>query len=167
MIFVQAKRDVQTGEWLSVMMGDAPITEGSGFEHEGDVETVCIGVLKRPMRPLELLDRLRSNEPLDVWSCPTTLPRMKQKLAAEGVKAIPSPVRAWLTAILPDAQVRELGIGQNVPLSALLCAERLRQRRDPCGGQRIEQLERVVQEQSDLRSMIALKRRLAKAEQSK
>jgi hypothetical protein len=92
---------------------------------------------------------------------PCTLNNIRAAIREGGIEAIPVLVRAWLTAILPDDQVRELAVWQRVPLSALGAMERLRQKRDPDGGSRVFVTERRIQQESNARSAIALARRHA------
>lgn len=80
---------------------------------------------------------------------PCTVAGIKQRLRERGPSGLPANVRAWLTAILPDDQVRALGIASGVPISTLIAAEMLRERRDPSGGSRVYVLQRKAQHRAD------------------
>lgn len=97
-----------------------------------------------------------------IHDCPCTIGGIKQRLREQGPAGIPTKARAWLAAVLPEDQVRALGIGDGIPLSVLAAAEALRQRRDPNGGDRLMVLQRRIQQRSDARSAKALSQRLKK-----
>jgi hypothetical protein len=92
-----------------------------------------------------------------VSDCPTTLEGIKQRLRERGPEGIPAKARAWLTLMLPPAEVDALGIGRGIPLSALKALDDMRTRRDPSVGSRAVVLERRAQEQSDERTEANLK----------
>jgi hypothetical protein len=93
-----------------------------------------------------------------IIDCPVTLEGIKQRLRERGPESIPAKARAWLTLMLPPAEVEALGVGRGIPVSALKALDDMRVRRDPGVGSRRVVLERAARKLSDERTAAALKR---------
>lgn len=91
-----------------------------------------------------------------IIDCPCTLEGIRDRVRAKGPAGVPTKARAWLTLLLPPDEVRALGIGDDIPVSALIALESMRVRRDPRGGSRVGLLERQAQRASDERTRLHL-----------
>ena len=93
---------------------------------------------------------LPGDKAIAVHATPCTLPGLRERVRQHGPQVIGARVRAWLAAVLPAHVSAELAIARGIPISAIKASEALRIRRDPLAGSRMEILERVAQERSDL-----------------
>jgi hypothetical protein len=180
MIFVRISINHDTGALAGVIAQDTPFHLGGRIDLDGaQCQLMDLGCLDdtpghaashvRERIEAHIAD-LRGLTPAEIAAAAglrmlpvkCSLAGIRQQLRERGAKALPMRVRAWLTLTLPDETVRALGpIWEGVPLSALASMERLRNRRDPQGGSRIEVIEREIQRRSDARSARALARRKA------
>src|SRR5260221_10085704 len=99
-----------------------------------------------------------------ILDAPCTIETIKDRLRARGLAGIPVVVRAWLATVLPDHHVDAMGVARGVSISAMKAAERLRNKRDPLSGSRLQLLERIAQRQSDAHAAARLRRKQRDAE---
>lgn len=107
-----------------------------------------------------IMHRLETDDPMiaKIHDVPCTLEGIKQRLREKGLAGVHVKVRAWLANVLPPHHVDAMGIGRNLPISAMKAAEALRNKRDPHGGSRMLVLERQAQQRSDARSRARLRK---------
>lgn len=82
-----------------------------------------------------------------VHFCPVETKLIEEHIKANGVARISMTARAWLTCILPDEEVRRLGVGGGIPLGTILTLENSR-RLLIDGGRRLV-MEREIQRRAD------------------
>lgn len=149
---------------VAVMEQDTPFLTGGHATLDGEeCETYDLGVVEdqewtdaqgQPVRmTAHLLEHLESGAAgiEKLHDCPCTLEGIREHLRARGPAGIPVKVRAWLATVLPDHEVRALGIAAGIPIAALKACEAIRTKRDPAGGSRQAHFERIAERQHTAR----------------
>jgi hypothetical protein len=149
---------------VAVMEQDTPFRSGGRCLVAGEeCETFDLGVVEDQPWALpdgtpcsvtrHLLERLESESPdvRCIHDVPCTLEGIRARLRERGPTGIPVKVRAWLATVLPEPEVRAMGIAAGIPIAALKACEAIRARRDPSGGSRAEYFERIAQRQHETR----------------
>lgn len=79
-----------------------------------------------------------------IVDCPATLGGIRERVRQRGPGGLPAKARAWLTLMLPPADVAALGIARGLPVSALKALDAMRSGRDKSAPSKGTVLERRV-----------------------